>query len=358
MRLTVRLGARSYPILFGRGAHGAIGGLLAGEGIRRAVILTQVRIAALHSNAILDSCRAAGIEAAVRLLPDGEEAKTLAVVEGLYRDFMELGVDRWTAVVALGGGVTGDTAGFAAGTWMRGVPFFQVPTTLVAQVDSSIGGKVAVNLPGAKNVVGVFHQPRAVLADPACLKTLPEREYRAGLSEVVRSAAIRDSVLFRRLEGSLEALRDRNEEFLEEVVVRSAAVKARIVAADEREERDLRALLNYGHSLGHAVEAAAGYGRYLHGEAVAIGMAAAARLACREGICGPRTLERQLILLKGLELPVTISDLSSGAILNSLKLDKKNKGGMTRFVLTPRIGHARVFTGLDPVRLVEAGFQS
>jgi 3-dehydroquinate synthetase len=237
---------------------------------------------------------------------------------------------------------------------MRGIDVIQVPTTLTAMVDSSIGGKTAINHPRAKNVIGVFHQPRLVLADTRLLDTLPERDYRAGLGEVVRSACIGDRRLFELLETRLDRVLDREAATVDEMVKRAAAVKIVLVSRDPREERGRRILLNYGHTLGHAVEAAGGFERFRHGEAVSIGIAAAARLSHRLGMCSLRCRDRQIILLNRMGLPTTISDIPFEKVLNSLKLDKKFRDGAARFILTSRIGSAKVTEVMDASAALEA----
>ncbi len=354
-RLTLKLREAPYDVLIGRGLLGRLGGAVTGV-MRgsRVMVVTQAGIPVPIVDAFVSSLGKAGRAPLLHHLPEGEEAKTAGAVAALHDAFVEAGFDRQSTVCAVGGGSVGDAAGYAAGTYMRGIDVVQVPTTLTAMVDASIGGKTAVNHPRAKNVIGVFHQPRLVLADTSLLDRLPERDYRAGLAEVVRSACIGDRRLFELLEEGLDRVLAREPATVDEMVVRAAAVKIALVSRDPRELRGRRILLNYGHTLGHAVEAAGGFERYRHGEAVAIGMAAAARLAARLGVCSRRCCDRQIILLHRMGLPTTISDIPLEMIVNSLKLDKKFKQGVSRFILTPRIGSAKVIEGLPAPEAVAA----
>jgi 3-dehydroquinate synthase len=261
------------------------------------------------------------------------------MVEELYAKALSVGFDRRSVIVALGGGVVGDLAGFVAGTLLRGVRFIQVPTTLLAMVDSSVGGKTGVNLPQGKNLVGVFHQPVEVVADLDTLKTLPEREYLSGLAEVIKYGVIRDAAFFERLEARLDRLRARDADELEEVVARCCEIKAAVVSSDERETGE-RAILNFGHTLAHALENVGGYSRWLHGEAVAIGMAFAARLS--EQQAGLPAADRQRIeaMLAALRLPVRVDQMAWEAVRHAMQLDKKVWRRLPRFALAERLGHA------------------
>jgi 3-dehydroquinate synthase len=304
-------------------------------------MVTQPAVAP-HATRVAASLRGAGFDLAVLEVPEGEEAKSLRQAERLWDGFLAHGLDRVSPVVAVGGGVVGDLAGFAAASFMRGVPVVQVPTTLLAQVDASVGGKVAVNHPRGKNLIGAFHQPRLVLIDPETLRTLPDREYRSGLAEVVKTAAALDAELFASLEQGLEPLRRRDPALLEAVVAACCAEKARIVERDEREETGLRMVLNYGHTVGHALEALSGYRRWLHGEAVAIGMTAAGRLAVRLGWMDLGTAERQEALLRGVGLPTRFSGIEPREIAQALRHDKKARDGRVPFVLLRELGRADV----------------
>ena len=336
----VNLGARSYAVQIGPGLLDAAGPACARLGLgRRAAVVTQPAVAP-HAARVTESLRGAGFEPVVLVVTEGEESKSLREAERLWDAFVAHGLDRASPVVAVGGGVVGDLAGFAGAAFMRGLPVVQVPTTLLAQVDASIGGKVAVNHPRGKNLIGAFHQPRLVLIDPEALRTLPEREYRSGLAEVVKIGAALDADLFRSLETGLDALRRRDAALLEAVVATCCAAKARIVERDEREETGLRMVLNYGHTVGHALEALSGYRRWLHGEAVAIGMAAAGRLAVRLGWTDSAAAARQDALLQGIGLPTRFSGIAPRDIADALRHDKKARDGRVPFILMRSVGRA------------------
>ncbi len=272
----------------------------------------------------------------------GETAKSVETADVLWQKLLDIGADRKTLVVAVGGGVVGDLAGFIAATFARGLSFVQIPTTLLAQVDSSVGGKVGINLPGAKNMVGAFWQPRGVLIDTAVLSTLPEREYRAGLAEVVKYGVILDEEFFAYLESHVTELRARQDDVLRHIVARSCRLKANVVSADEREETGLRAVLNYGHTFCHAFETLTGYGQLLHGEAVAIGMTCAARLAERLGRVDGEFSRRQQELLLALGLPTQPPRLEPGEVISVMARDKKASGGKLRFILPTHLGHVEL----------------
>jgi 3-dehydroquinate synthase len=276
----------------------------------------------------------------------GETAKSVATAEVLWQKMLEVGADRGSVVVAVGGGVVGDLAGFVAATFARGLALVQIPTTLLAQVDSSVGGKVGVNLPDAKNMVGAFWQPRGVLIDTAALATLAEREYRAGLAEVVKYGVILDAEFFAYLETHVAELLARNDMVLRHTIARSCQLKADVVVADEREETGLRAILNYGHTFCHAFETLTGYGHLLHGEGVTIGMTCAARLAERLGRVGAAFSRRQHDLLTALGLPTETPKLSTDEVLAVMARDKKAASGKLRFVLPTRLGHVELVEGI------------
>ena len=306
-------------------------------------VVSTPPVARLYGKRLLRSLRRAGHRPILLTVPDGERAKTPAHAERLHRRFARAGLDRGARVVALGGGVVGDLAGFAAATYLRGIPLVMAPTTLLAQVDASVGGKTAVNLPEGKNLVGAFHQPCLVLADTATLATLPDRELRSGLAEAVKVGAALDRALFALLERDAERLLARDPASIGRVVTRCVRLKARLVASDERDVRGRRALLNYGHTVGHALEAATGYRRLRHGEAVAIGIAAAARLAVRLGALSPAAAARQERLLERLGLPTRIPrGVSLSRVAQALRRDKKARDGRLVFVLTPSVGSARL----------------
>ena len=340
MRLDVALGARSYPIQIGRGVLDRAGELVRWDA-KRAVVVTNAIVAAHWLPALRASLDRSGVQVDVVMIPDGERHKSWETLNDVLTRLLELKADRSTPVVALGGGVVGDLAGFAAAIYQRGVPFVQVPTTLLAQVDSSVGGKTAVNHPLGKNMIGAFHQPAAVLIDTACLSTLPAREVAAGLAEVVKVGAIRDAGFFGWLERRMPDLLRRDDDALAHAIFESCRVKAEIVAADERETGE-RALLNFGHTFGHAIETATGYGTWLHGEAVGTGMLLAARLSERvSGLPGPeRARVEQLVAAAG--LPTVPPRLPLDRWLDLMGRDKKVERGRMRFVVLERLGRAVV----------------
>jgi 3-dehydroquinate synthase len=340
--VTVHLGPRTYPVLVGAGLLGAVGQECARLGVgRKVAVVTQPSVGE-HARVVVGALREAGFTPAVVEVPEGEAAKALDRAAVLWDAFLEARLDRGSAVVAVGGGVVGDLAGFAAATYMRGIAVVQVPTTLLAQVDASVGGKVAINHPRAKNLIGAFHQPRLVIVDPQVLATLPEREYRSGLAEVVKTGAALDVELFTTLEAEVPALRRRDPELLERVVATCCAEKAMIVEQDEREESGLRMVLNYGHTVGHALEALGGYQTWRHGEAVAVGMAVAARLAHRLGLVEGHTAERQVALLEAVELPTGFATPAPREVWEALARDKKARDGRVPFVLLKALGRAEV----------------
>lgn len=352
-RITVALPGAHYDVIVGAGLLDRLADLVPWpEHTRRVVVVTVGPVEVLYAATVQTSLAAAGYEVHRVVIPDGEEAKTLATVEGLYHRFASLPLGRDDVVVALGGGVVGDLAGFAAATWNRGVAVVQVPTTLLAQVDAAVGGKTGVNLPEGKNLVGAFHQPLAVVADTATLVSLPIRQRRSGLGEVTKYGFIEDPRVLDLLEARPADAVAGAPDVLTEVVRRGVAVKARIVAADERETGE-RALLNYGHTVGHAIETLAGYGTYLHGEAVALGMVFAARLGERMGISADGLSLRTVAVLAGLGLPTGGLRLEPGAVWEVLARDKKARraegqdGPGVRFVLCRRPGEALVADAPD-----------
>jgi 3-dehydroquinate synthase len=323
-------------------------------GPEQVVLVTDARVGALHGGAALRSLRSAGIAVRTVRVPRGEAAKRAAVLSRLWDAFAAARLDRGGAVVALGGGVVGDLAGFAAATWLRGVPWVAVPTTVLAQVDASVGGKTAIDLAAGKNLVGAFHQPAGVLVDPATLATLPPRQRRSGLAEVVKTGFAVDRALWDWLEARLDALTSGEPAALAGAVERSIRAKARVVIADERErEGGGRTALNFGHTLGHAIEASLGYRRLLHGEAVAIGMRAAAWLSVRVAGLAPESHVRLEAALDHLGLPARMPRVGSERLLKALRQDKKRANGEVRWVLTPRIGDASVPRAVES-RLVRA----
>ena len=340
--ISVKLGPRSYRIVVDAGILGRVGPELKGLGVGAKVALfSDAGILARLGGPVRGSLAAAGFDVTVVELPAGEAAKSVEVASRGWDALLAAGLDRGSTVVALGGGAVGDLAGFVAATYMRGVNFVQLPTTLLAQVDASIGGKTAIDHPRAKNLVGAFHQPRLVLVDPAALTTLPEREFRSGLAEVVKHGVVLDADYFADLETCRGALLARDIETLTRVVAGSCRLKANVVERDEQ-EAELRAVLNYGHTIGHAVEAVTGYARWTHGEAVSLGMAAEARLAERLGVASRETADRQIELLRAVGLPVRDSGAAPSAVLEALGRDKKAREGRVPFVLAPEIGRFTV----------------
>jgi len=340
--VTVELGRRAYPIYVGAGCLRELGGRLAATrcGSRMAVV-TNSTVAELYLGRTLASLGEAGFDAAVIQIPDGEEHKNLAWLAFVYDKLIEAGVERDGAVVALGGGVVGDLAGFAAATYLRGISCVQVPTTLLAQVDSSIGGKTGINHAAGKNLIGAFAQPRFVLGDVECLRTLPRRELTAGLAEVIKYGAILDAKLFALLEEELPAVQRLDRDLLVRIVRTSAMLKALVVAEDET-EGGYRAILNFGHTIGHAIESLTEYRRYLHGEAVAIGMVAAARISWRLGLCEEEDFQRIRTLVQRAGLPVEIpADVRGEPLALAMRTDKKARSGSIKFVCIEGIGKTR-----------------
>jgi 3-dehydroquinate synthase len=340
--LTVELGERSYPIHIGANLLDRADLYAPHVRGRVAAIVTNETVAPLYAGRLESALRAAGATATPRIvLPDGEAFKTWQTLDRVFEALLTARADRKTVLVALGGGVVGDITGFAAATYQRGIAHLQVPTTLLAQVDSSVGGKTAINHPLGKNMVGAFHQPDAVVADTAVLATLPAREFAAGLAEVVKYGAIFDLGFLAWIEANVECLEVRNPEALTHAIRRSCEIKAAIVAEDER-ETGARALLNFGHTFGHAIESASGYGTVLHGEAVAIGMALAARFSARLGRLPRADAERLVALLERLRLPVAAPRFPSETWLEYMGRDKKNEGGRITLILLEALGRAAV----------------
>ena len=313
--------------------------------VPRAVIVSNPTVAKAWLAPLRESLASAGIASETLLIPDGEMHKSWATLHDVLTRLLEQKAERSTTIVALGGGVVGDVAGFAAAIYQRGMPFVQIPTTLLAQVDSSVGGKTGVNHLLGKNMIGAFYQPRAVLIDPECLRTLPERELASGLAEVVKYGAIRARGFFEWLEANVDALAARDSQALTYAIAESCRIKAEIVAADERETGE-RALLNFGHTFGHAIEAAVGYGEWLHGEAVAAGMVLAAGLSRRvTGLPGDDAV-RLTRLLERAHLPVTPPPIPWSRWVDLISRDKKTAEGATRFVLLEMLGRATVRSGI------------
>ncbi|MGH0037778.1 MAG: 3-dehydroquinate synthase [Myxococcota bacterium] len=339
-RVEVRLGERSYPIQIGVDSLSRAGEAIARRtGATRVALVTVPGVGRRYGPRLTRSLQAAGLRVHRVLVPDGDATKNLRQLAKLYDAFLDAGLDRSSAVVALGGGMVGDLAGYAAASYLRGIPFVQVPTTLLSMVDASVGGKVAVNLPQGKNLVGAFYQPRLVWIDTATLESLPARERAAGMAEIIKAGAIRDAALFRRLESDLEAALALEPRALLPIVQAACAMKAEVVRRDER-EGGLRMLLNFGHTLAHAVEKLSRYRRWLHGEAVGMGMVYAARRGESLGITPARTRERLEDLVSRAGLPAELPRFDRGAYLEALRVDKKKQDARIRFVALRRVGRA------------------
>jgi len=336
--INVELGSRTYPIEISNGLLETIGERVASLGFSgKVALVTNPTVYDFYGDRVVKSLSAAGLEAVVIKVPDGEEYKNLQEVSAVYDAMVDNRMERNSPVIALGGGVIGDMAGFVAATYLRGVPFIQVPTTLLAQVDSSVGGKTGVNHPRGKNLIGAFYQPRAVFIDPWTLHTLEPRDLRTGLAEVVKYGVIWDADFFAFLEANAESLLQPGSDELTRAIERSCEIKAEVVSNDETEQ-GRRAILNFGHTFGHAIEALSGYGTWTHGEAVAMGMVLAAEFSSLLGLCKARDEDRIKGLLRALSLPVERPDIDSDAYIGSMRLDKKVVGGHLRFVLVTEIG--------------------
>ena len=335
----VALGERSYSILISQGLLSRLGEHCRRTGLgKRCAIISDVCVAPHFVKAVMRSLQRGGFDPITLIIPAGEKAKSLKTVQHCYDQLARHRLERASFVIALGGGVVGDLAGFVAATYLRGIDFVQVPTTLLAQVDSSVGGKVGVNLSAGKNLVGSFHQPRLVLCDLDTLKTLPEREFRSGLAEVIKYGVIADGGLFRKLESEMPRLLRRNQSTLETIIARCCEIKAEVVADDER-EGGRRAVLNFGHTIGHALEATSGYGKFLHGEAIAIGQTAAALLSAQTGLSADDAGRIEALLQRaGLPTRLRLSAAVRRRLVEAMTLDKKVTAGEGRFVLARKIG--------------------
>jgi len=336
----VDLADRSYDV---RVAHGLLA--KAGEEIltlgapRKLAVVSDATVASHHAETLLDALKSSGFPTTLHTVPAGEASKSMANVEAICREMIRDGHDRHSMVVALGGGVVGDLAGFAAAVFYRGIPYVQIPTTIVSQVDSSVGGKTGVNAPEGKNLIGAFHQPALVLVDPETLRTLPDREFREGFAEAIKHAAIRDAAML----DDLATLDPSSRDVPADLLARNIAIKARVVEADETETRDIRALLNFGHTIGHGIEASVPYGTLLHGEAIALGMRAALDLSVRHAGLPHPDADRILKLLEKFHLPLTLdASITTDVVIEKLTSDKKFVAGSIRFVVLTHAGEARV----------------
>lgn len=353
----VALKERSYNIMIGRGLIDRCGPMIKKLGIgTTAFVVTNRAVGRLCGSRLRRSLAKSGIKAHFEYVPDSEKAKSSAVALSLISKISRISRGKTIFVIALGGGVIGDVAGFVAAIYKRGIPYVQIPTTLLAQVDSAIGGKVAIDLPVAKNLVGAFHQPRAVISDTSILKSLPRRHVRNGLAEIIKYGVIADAVLFRFLERNLDRALELENSAAEYIIKQCASIKARTIEMDELDRKDVRAILNFGHSVGHAIEAASGYSnRYNHGEAIAIGMVVAARIALKMRFIAPQAAVRIENLIRRAGLPTRVSGISFSDIAGAFMLDKKFKGPAIRLVLPVSIGKVKIAERVD-IGLVKRSF--
>lgn len=345
--VNVDLGERSYPIRIGAdliGRTDLFAPHIAGTSI---TIVTNETVEPLYGQALRTALAPLGKQVSTVVLPDGEVFKNWETLNSIFDALLGAHADRKTTLIALGGGVIGDMTGFAAACYMRGVPFIQVPTTLLSQVDSSVGGKTGINHPLGKNMIGAFYQPQAVIADIGSLRTLPERELAAGLAEIIKTAAIADGTFFEWLEQNIEALNRRDPAALVHAVQRSCEVKASVVAADER-EGGLRAILNFGHTFGHAIEAGLGYGEWLHGEAVGCGMVMAADLSVRLGHLDEAVRQRLVSVIRAAKLPTRAPALGDSRYIELMKVDKKTEAGTIKFILLKKLGETLITDVPEP----------
>lgn len=348
--LNVALGERSYDIVIGNGAMTMTEPLTHAITGATVLIVTNDIVGPLYAEGLATTIRCLGKTVHIHVLPTGEEYKNLETLNTIFDALLTHQCDRRTTIVALGGGVVGDMAGFAAASYMRGVPFIQVPTTLLSQVDSSVGGKTGINHPLGKNMIGAFYQPQLVLTDLNVFKTLPQKELAAGMAEVIKHGAIYDALFFEWLEANMVQLMAKDETALTHSIVRSCEIKAEVVAGDEREAGQ-RAILNFGHTFGHAIEAGMGYGAWLHGEGVGVGMVLAADLSHRLGMLTESEVTRIRNLVQAAELPVTPPKLGIQKMLDLMQLDKKNDAGQIKFILLDGIGKTVIRTVPEDVLL-------
>ena len=348
--VNVDLADRSYAIRIGKGLLPLLGRQCAALKLgRRCAVISDTNVTPRYGQTALKSLKDAGFHPVLLTVPAGETAKSLKTVQSCYDQLAAHRLERKSFVVALGGGVVGDLAGFVAATYLRGIPFVQVPTTLLAQVDSSVGGKVGVNLKAGKNLVGAFHQPRLVLCDLDSLGTLPTREYRSGLAEVIKYGIIYDARFFATLEKGMKKLLQRDSHLLATVIARCCEIKAEVVGQDETES-GLRAILNFGHTVGHALEAVSRYGKYLHGEAISLGQVAAAQLSAQVLGLPPEAVERirRCFDAAGLPTALELNPATQRRVLAAMQLDKKVSGGEIKFVLAREIGRVEYGQKVTP----------
>lgn len=356
-RISVDLDRRSYQILIQPGLLNQIGKIIAKFDIgKRIAIITNPTVGKYYAAPVKKALTQAQFQPVIFSIPDGEWYKNLEIVRDLYSRLLQNGFDRNTAILALGGGVIGDLAGFVAATFLRGIPFIQVPTTLLAQVDSSVGGKVGVNLPEGKNLIGSFYQPILVVIDPIVLHTLPQRETRSGLAEVIKYGMINDAAFFTWLEKNISHILQIELNYLVEIITRCCEIKAAIVSQDETEQ-GLRAILNFGHTIGHAIETLTDYETYRHGEAIAIGMVAAGKLAYSLKLFTRQNLMRLSALIKNVGLPTTMPILEITRVLDTIYLDKKSREHIIRMVLPTTIGNVKLVKEI-PISVLQKTIRS
>ena len=349
----VDLAERSYDVLVQAGALGRAGELISQAGLtgHRVAVISDETVARFHSGALLDSLEAAGFRPTLHTVTAGEASKSMGHVESLCREMIRAGHDRKSVVVALGGGVVGDLAGFVASVFYRGIPFVQIPTTIVAQVDSSVGGKTGVNVGEGKNLLGAFHQPRLVIVDPETLRTLPDREFCEGFAEAIKHAAIRDAAML----DDLAAFDPSGRDVPADLIARNIAIKARVVEADEHETLGIRALLNFGHTIGHGIEASVPYGQMLHGEAISLGIRAALLISEKHAGLTHDESTKVINLLKTYHLPLVLSpEITTDTVMEKLARDKKFSSGSIRFVVLDKLGSAKVISTVTTDDLREA----
>ena len=356
--LQVALGDNSYPIIVGGALLNRVGELLGQHAkSKKVLIVSDSFVIGQYMPIVRRSLEKSGFDVHTIEIPAGEENKSLAQFSRIQDSLVAHQLDRGSTLIALGGGIIGDVGGFAAAAYMRGIPYVQIPTTVLAQVDASVGGKTAINHPKGKNLIGAFHQPKLVLIDVGTLKTLPQRDIRSGLIEVIKMGVIRDAPLFEMVADNLDAILNLDEAVLIEMISQACANKAEVVAKDEKES-GLRMVLNYGHTFGHALESVTRYNKYRHGEAVAIGMNCAAQLAVNLGMFSETDFQRQRALLTRAKLPITFPpDLTPEAIHDAMSLDKKTLGGKLRLILPTRIGEVVIRNDVDDQNVLEAIYQ-
>jgi len=349
----VNLGDRSYEIVIAPGALDEVASTIAATvSTSHLLVVSDSNVAPLYLDRITDLLSGSFDRVDSMVVPAGEPSKSVAQCDQLWQKMIELKTDRKSAVVALGGGVVGDLAGFLAASFTRGLPFVQIPTSLLAQVDSSVGGKVGINLPQAKNMVGAFWQPRSVIIDPLALNTLDEANYRAGMAEVIKYGVIMDEEFFQFLESSVDQIKVRDAQTLTKIIAQSCRCKAQVVEEDEHETSGRRAILNYGHTYGHAIEAVFGYGKYLHGEAISIGMTCAARLARQLGMVDQDFCDRQTTLFQQIGLPTEAPEENLDQLMDAMTRDKKVAGGKLKLILPTRMGHVELIDAPDSQQIL------